>query len=63
MIANSLTGDVIDIVGSMFVDDIDLYCWKEPLKMGEELFGKIQEETHCLGKFADRNKRVPEAGE
>ena len=31
----------------MFVDDIDLYCWKEPLKMGEELFGKIQEEMSC----------------
>ena len=41
MIADPIIGDVIHTVGSMFVDDTDLYCWEESLKTGEEQFEKI----------------------
>ena len=47
MITNSITGDVIYMVGSMFVDDTDLYCMKESLKTGEKVFEKIQEERNA----------------
>ena len=51
MIADPITGDVIHTVGSMFVDDTDLYCWEESLKTGDELLEKIQEETHAWGNL------------
>ena len=41
MISDPITGDVIHTVGSMFVDDTDLYCWEESLTTGEELLEKI----------------------
>ena len=46
-IADPITGDVIHTVGSMFMDDTYLYCWEESLKTGEELLGKIQDETNA----------------
>ena len=62
MIANPITGDVIHTIYVMFVGNTDLYCWEESLKVGEELFKKIQEEKKCLGKYLDCNRRMAQAG-
>ena len=51
MIADPITGGMIHTVGSMFVDDTDLNYWQESLKLGEELFEKIQEETNAWGNL------------
>ena len=46
-IIDPITRSVIHTVGSMFVDDTDLYCWADSLKTGDELFEQIQEETYA----------------
>ena len=51
MIATPITGDVIHIVVSVFVDDTDLYCWEESLKTVEELFEKSMRK-HMLGEIS-----------
>ena len=33
------------------MDDTYIYCWEESLKMGEELFKELQEETHAWGNL------------
>ena len=43
-----ITRNVMHTVGSMFVNNTDLHCWEDSLKVGKELFGKIQEETNAL---------------
>ena len=63
MIVGPITGDVICTVGSMFVDDTDLYCWEESLKNGRPTVRENPRGNTCLGNSADRNRRVPEAGE
>ena len=51
MSVDPITRNVMHTVGSRFIDDTDLYCWEDSLKTGEELFKKIQEETHAWGNL------------
>jgi hypothetical protein len=46
MIMDPVTKKVIHPVGSMVVDDADLYCWAESPKRNREALAKIQEETN-----------------
>ena len=51
MIMNSIIRKAKHTVGSMFFNDIDLYCWLVSLKIGKKRFAKIQDETNLLANL------------
>ena len=52
MIADPLTGDVIHTVGSMFMDDPDLYCWDNSLKTGKRNCSRRSRRKQMCGELS-----------
>ena len=51
MVVDPITRNMIHTVGSIFLNNTDLYCWEDSLKTGEVLSEKIQEGTHAWGNL------------